>query len=67
MNILMYLILGVIVGVIIIAIIHNPMDDSGDEFNPNIFPFEIKDPNDWGKTKNEIKKSKENVDTKKYK
>ena len=48
------MILGAVVLVILVIIVlkmlENPMDDSG-EFNGNIFPFEIKDPEDWFKSK----------------
>lgn len=51
MNVFVYLLIGIVVVGLFIAITNNPMDDSGEEFNPNIFPFEIKDPNDWYKLK----------------
>lgn len=53
MGVFVAIIIGIILVVGIIAMLHNPMDDSGEEFNPNIFPFEIKDPKDWHKPKEE--------------
>ncbi|WMJ80182.1 hypothetical protein RBU49_15360 [Clostridium sp. MB40-C1] len=51
MRILLYIIIGIVLFIIFAVIFEKPMDDSGDEFNANIFPFEIKDPKDWYKTK----------------
>ncbi|MEA4827720.1 MAG: hypothetical protein VB130_13990 [Clostridium sp.] len=51
MRVIIYIILGIILCVLFIKIFDKPMDDSGEEFNPNIFPFEIKDPNDWYNSK----------------
>lgn len=56
MGIFVYVLIGLAVIGLFVAITNNPMDDSGEEFNPNIFPFEIKDPKDWCKSKDKKKK-----------
>ncbi|QGU96629.1 hypothetical protein GOM49_17410 [Clostridium bovifaecis] len=52
MNIFVYIVIVLAAIGLFVAITNNPMDDSGEEFNPNIFPFEIKDPKDWCKPRN---------------
>lgn len=59
MGVFAAIIIGIILVVGFIAMIHNPMDESGEEFNPNIFPFEIKDPQDWYKPKEKDGDSKQ--------
>ncbi|MCY6372058.1 hypothetical protein [Clostridium ganghwense] len=53
MRFLVYILIGILLAIIFGVIVKNPMDDSGKEFNANIFPFEIKDPEDWYKSKDE--------------
>lgn len=53
MGFLMYIIIGILLVIVFVAIVKNPMDDSGEEFNANIFPFEIKDSKEWHKSKDE--------------
>jgi hypothetical protein len=51
MGVMASILIGIVLVIVFIVIVHNPMDDSGEEFNGNIFPFEIKDPQDWFKSK----------------
>lgn len=51
MGFLVYIIVGILLIIVLAAIIKNPMDDSREEFNANIFPLEIKDPKEWCKSK----------------
>ncbi|MCY6485229.1 hypothetical protein OW763_12855 [Clostridium aestuarii] len=60
MKLFIWLLIIISVIIVFVVITKNPMDDSGEEFNANIFPFEIKDPKDWYKSKeNEKEKDKE--------
>lgn len=58
MKVILWITLTAVVCFVIIAVLERPMDDSGDDFNPNIFPFEIKHPKDWCKEKKDSSKDK---------